>query len=164
MPIGLTRFLQTAQPMSLAIRSLGSVTFAEALPDRCRLCGTSAGAREADELVCADCGWRHGDVPDYDLAPVRVDVVYYLRAGDRLKIGTSSKPRQRLAALRFDELLAFEPGDRTLEQARHREFAALRGTGEWFEFRDELAEHVERLSAAGPPWVRYARWVSEANA
>jgi hypothetical protein len=119
--------------------------------------------RNSGSLVCASCGWRYGDAPDYDLPLPRVDVVYYVRAGDHLKIGTSSKPRQRFAALRFDELLAFELGDRTVEQARHLEFAALRGTGEWFEFRDGLVTHVSRLRADGPsPWVRYARWVSAA--
>ncbi len=138
------------------------MTNPEALPDRCGLCGAVEGTRRAGSLVCAACGWRYGDAPDYDLPMARVHVVYYVRAGDRLKIGTSSNPRQRLNALWFDELLAFEQGDRTVEQARHREFAALRGTGEWFAFRDELVVHVERLSAVGPPWARYAQWMSAA--
>lgn len=149
--------------MSSVLSSLGRVTKSvAALPAPCGLCGSSDGTRAGGRLVCGSCGWRFGDVPDYDLPPPRIDVVYYVRAGDRLKIGTSSKPRQRLAALWFDELLAFERGGRAVEQARHREYAALRGTGEWFAFRDDLVEHVARLAAVGPPWTLYASWVSGA--
>ena len=94
----------------------------------------------------------------------RVDVVYYVRFADRVKIGTSSQPRTRLSALRFEELLAFERGGRTLEQRRHREYASLRGTGEWFRLQEPLVEHVARLSAAGDPWTLYGRWVADALA
>jgi len=38
-------------------------------------------------------------VPDPELVPPRVDIVYYLRFGDRVKIGTTASPRQRFAAL-----------------------------------------------------------------
>ena len=55
-------------------------------------------------------------MPDGDLAPPRVDVVYYLRqrdhVGDRVKIGTTANPRQRLARISHQDLLAFERGDR----------------------------------------------------
>jgi hypothetical protein len=97
---------------------------------------------------------------------VRVDVVYYLRYDDRIKIGTSANPRQRLAALPYQQLLAFERGDRGVEQRRHAQFAALRFPGsEWFRVDDALLAHVAELAAGvDDPWARYARWVSEALA
>lgn len=133
------------------------------LPSPCRLCGSRVGVRYPSGWVCAVCEWRHGELPDGDVPPPRVDVVYYLRAGSRIKIGTSAHPRARLAALRFDELLAFEPGDRTVEQRRHTQFATLRYPGsEWFRAERELLDHVAVLSAGVvDPWHRYARWVSE---
>jgi len=101
-------------------------------------------------------------VPDADLPLPRIDVVYYLRFDRRVKIGTSMRPRQRLASIRHDELLAFERGDRSVEQQRHREFAHLREGGEWFTFSRELQAHISRVRASGDPWRLHARWLSEA--
>ena len=89
--------------------------------ERCALCGadavpTAPGDQPARE--CAVCGWVVGDVPDAELPRPRVDVVYYLRWHDRIKIGTSSQPRRRVAAIRHEELLAFEPGDRVRQPGR----------------------------------------------
>jgi hypothetical protein len=116
--------------------------------------------------LCATCEWRLGDVVDADVVPPRVDVVYYLRFRDRIKIGTSSNPRLRLTQLRYDELLAFERGDRATEQRRHAQFAATRFVGsEWFRESDELGTHIEVLAAGvEDPWDQYNRWLSEANA
>ncbi|WP_307812156.1 GIY-YIG nuclease family protein [Lacisediminihabitans changchengi] len=99
-------------------------------------------------------------------AAPRVDVVYYLRYGDRIKIGTSANPRRRIAALPHDEVLAFERGDRALEQARHRQFAAHRiPHTEWFEANQGLADLVAAVSrGVTDPWSLYSLWVSEAIA
>ncbi len=132
------------------------------LPGPCHLCGGSRGTRISGTWVCADCEWRYGDVPDPDLPLPRIDVVYYLRFDRRVKIGTSMRPRQRLASIRHDELLAFERGDRTIERERHRQFAALREGGEWFTFSAELEAHTSLLRSAGDPWSLHARWLSEA--
>jgi hypothetical protein len=135
------------------------------LPARCLLCAATAFARDARGPVCAVCGWPVGDAPDPDLPPVRVDVVYYLRHGDRVKIGTTSNPRQRFAAIWHEELVAFELGDRTLERERHEQFAADRfERSEWFRMSRPLRTHLRQLSRGAPPWDRYARWVSEAYA
>lgn len=133
--------------------------------ERCALCGadavpTAPGDQPARE--CAVCGWVVGDVPDAELPRPRVDVVYYLRWHDRIKIGTSSQPRRRVAAIRHEELLAFEPGDRVVERARHAQLAHLREGGEWFRADAELVAHANRLAAGGSPWEHYARWVAEA--
>lgn len=138
----------------------------DALPSPCLLCGSRLGVRYPSAWLCAVCEWRYGEIPDAELAPPRVDVVYYLGYDDRVKIGTSAHPRQRLAALWHDELLAFERGGRALEQRRHREFSADRfGRTEWFRRSDALLTHIGTLTAGvDDPWRLYARWMSEAAA
>ncbi len=135
------------------------------LPSPCLLCGSSLGVRHHDGWTCAVCEWPHGRVPDADLPPVRVDVVYYLRLGDRVKIGTTANPRQRFAAIRHERLLAMERGDRGLEQRRHTEFAADRlGTSEWFAGSERLLAHADVLAGGVDPWDRWRRWIAEASA
>lgn len=136
------------------------------LPSPCQACGSRLGVRYPSGWLCAVCEWRYGEQADPDLPRARVDVVYYLRYDDRIKIGTSANPRQRLAALPYQRLLAFERGDRAVEQRRHAQFAALRFPGsEWFRVDDALLAHVAELAAGvDDPWSRYARWVSEALA
>ena len=130
------------------------------LPGPCSLCGATDGVRLADGWSCAVCGWRFGDAPDPDLPRTPVEVVYYLRYRERIKIGTSRNPKQRLAAIWHEELLAVERGGRSLEQARHREFAHLREGGEWFTAAPELLAHIDGLRN-GDPWHAYARWVAD---
>lgn len=134
------------------------------MPGPCTLCGATAGERAVDGWRCAVCGWRAGDAPDPDLPRPRIDVVYYVRWRERVKIGTSAQPRQRLAAIMHEELLAFERGDRALERARHARFAHLREGGEWFTAAPELLAHAASLARGVPPWDRYARWVAESLA
>ena len=142
----------------------------DVLPGPCPMCGSRIGVRFPTGSVCAVCEWRYGEVPDADLTPPRVDVVYYLRMrddfGDRIKIGTTTNPRQRLAAIPHQELLGFERGDRTLERRRHAQFAATRYAGtEWFRVTPELLEHVAVVAAGvSDPWELHARWRSEALA
>lgn len=138
----------------------------DALPSPCRLCGSRLGVHLASGWLCAVCEWRHGEVPDGELPPPRVDVVYYVRYDERVKIGTTANPRQRLAAIRHDEVLAFERGDRVLEQRRHAEFAAERyDRTEWFRLTGTLRAHIETIAAgASDPWTRYTLWMSEAIA
>ena len=138
----------------------------DVLPGACRACGSRLGVHYPSGWVCAACEWRVGDVLDDGLPPPHVDIVYYLRFGDRIKIGTTANPRQRLARLWHDEVLAFEKGDRLLEHRRHREFAAARlGRSEWFASSPDLEEHIGALAAGvEDPWARYARWLGEAVA
>ncbi|WP_342780549.1 GIY-YIG nuclease family protein [Agromyces intestinalis] len=132
------------------------------LPSPCRLCASRVGVRYPSGWVCAACEWRVGEVPDDDLVLPRVDVVYYLRYDDRIKIGTSSRPRQRIAALPHHEVLAFERGGRLLEHRRHLQFAEHRIPGtEWFEIDDALSAHVALVrDGVDDPWQRYALWLS----
>jgi hypothetical protein len=132
------------------------------MPGACLLCACDSGTRAADGWHCDRCGWRVGDVPDAELPMPRIHVVYYLRRADRVKIGTSGTPKQRLAALGAGDLLALELGGRPLEQQRHREFADLRVGGEWFRAEGAVLEHIAAIAAGPQPWHAYARWVADA--
>lgn len=136
------------------------------LPSPCRLCGSRLGVGYPSGWLCAICEWRVGEWPDGLSEPPRVDVVYYLRNGDRIKIGTSSNPRRRIAQIWHEEVLAFEKGGRPLEQRRHRQFADDRlGTSEWFRASPEVNEHILSLgSGVHDPWQLHLLWVSEAFA
>jgi hypothetical protein len=138
----------------------------DVLPTPCRACGSRTGTRFPSGWICGVCEWRHGESHDAELAPPRVDVVYYIRFDDRIKIGTTANPRQRLARLWHDDVLAFERGDRLVERRRHEQFASLRlGRSEWFHPAETLLRHVQSLAdGVDDPWARYARWTSEAIA
>jgi hypothetical protein len=116
------------------------------------------------------CGWRVGEYIDPGLPLPRVDVVYYLRLDERVKIGTTANPRQRFGALRVgvtgtEEVVAFELGDRVIERRRHAEFAEDRlGTSEWFALSPRLRAHVTALAAGRDPWHVHARWLADALA
>jgi hypothetical protein len=144
----------------------GAVGVTDVLPAPCRVCGSRLGVRWPSGWLCEVCEWRHGDVPDDELPPPRVDVVYYLRYRDRVKIGTTANPRQRLAAIAHDELLAFERGDRVLERRRHEQFAAERHPrSEWFRLSPTLGAHIDAVAAGvEDPWMLHVRWCSEALA
>lgn len=76
----------------------------------------------------------------------RDGVIYYLRFGDRIKIGTTTHLNARLSSVPHDELLATEPGDHRLETLRHRQFKHCRVHREWFDGTDEsLLRHVAML-------------------
>jgi excisionase family DNA binding protein len=69
-------------------------------------------------------------------------VVYYIRFGDRIKIGTTVNLVSRLGNLPHDQLLATEPGGVNLEGLRHAQFAEHRIRGEWFRPAPELLAHI----------------------
>jgi hypothetical protein len=72
--------------------------------------------------------------------------VYYVRFGDRIKIGFSESVKDRLQAVPHDELLAVEPGPMELERMRHRQFASLLvARREWFRHGAELLSHIAML-------------------
>lgn len=133
------------------------------LPSACLACGSRLGVHYPSGWLCAVCEWKVGDIPDGGVAVNRVDVVYYLRFRDRIKIGTSANPRQRFTGIRHDEVLAFERGNRLTEQRRHAQFGSHRfARTEWFEDHAELREHIETLRAGvDDPWAQYALWLSQ---
>ena len=71
------------------------------------------------------------------------EVVYFLRAGDAIKIGYTTNLAARKRALETAsavplELLASIPGDRSEEARLHREWWHLHIRGEWFRADEEL--------------------------
>lgn len=90
------------------------------------------------------------------LAPFSDAIVYYIRRGGLVKIGTTADPYGRFRDLVPDEILAFEPGDRAQEQERHRQFMHLQVGGEYFRDDPELRAHIGRLrklhGAPDPDW------------
>ena len=133
------------------------------LPSPCAACGSRLGVRYPSGWICALCEWRVGEVPAGDLVAPRVDVVYYIRFTGRVKIGTLGNPRARIAALPHEEVLAFERGDRSVEQRRHAQFGATRIAGtEWFRPSEALDAHIAALrEGLDDPWARYQLWLSQ---
>ncbi|SHQ53251.1 Uncharacterised protein [Mycobacteroides abscessus subsp. abscessus] len=78
-------------------------------------------------------------------------VVYYLRFGDRIKIGTTRHLWKRLEQLPHDKLLAVEPGDTRLERRRHLEFASDHIKGEWFAESKRLLAHIDNINRRNTP-------------
>lgn len=72
-------------------------------------------------------------------------VVYYMRIGNRVKIGVTTNLRKRLDSINPEELLAVEPGGYDLEKQRHGEYAHLRTHGEWFKLEAPLTWHIANL-------------------
>lgn len=88
-------------------------------------------------------------------------VVYYARIGDYIKIGFTTRLRNRLATLRVDELLAAEPGGADLERARHQQFATERIDLRRENFRqsDRLLVHIQAMRENHdlPHWAKLPR-------
>jgi hypothetical protein len=76
--------------------------------------------------------------------------VYFIRAGDAVKIGMSGDVRTRIRTLRTMspvpiELIGVIPGGREVEADLHRMWANLRLHGEWFRAAPILLSHIEDL-------------------
>lgn len=72
--------------------------------------------------------------------------VYFIRVGDRVKIGTSVNPAQRAVALslRVKDVIAVMEGDRKVEKSLHAKFAEHRiDDTEWFAWCDEIAHFID---------------------
>lgn len=80
-------------------------------------------------------------VPSGKHAPL----VYFIRNGNRMKIGTSTelKRRIRTLALRAENVALLLDGDRRLERKLHDQFADLRiGDTEWFAYEPPLTDYI----------------------
>lgn len=73
-------------------------------------------------------------------------VVYFIRFGDRVKIGFTTNLAGRLADLPHDEVLGTVPGAMADERRCHAAFAHLRVTGEWFRAEPELLSFIEDVT------------------
>lgn len=72
--------------------------------------------------------------------------VYYMRIGNRVKIGFSTNLIERVKTINPEELMAVEPGGQDVERRRHGQFCQLRTHGEWFELEEPLTSHIARLA------------------
>ncbi len=98
--------------------------------------------------------------PDVDAEPpppaFAGSIVYYVRRGNLIKIGTTTSPRSRFGDLLPDEILAVEPGGRPEEIRRHKQFRHIRCRGEYFRYTPELRDHIAAIRASGgepnPAW------------
>jgi hypothetical protein len=95
----------------------------------------------------------------------RTQYVYYVRLGQKIKIGYTGNLRNRLNAYGPGrELLALEYGGLELEKQRHQQFREYRATGagrEWFSQAEELLDHIRQLPVLTvvTPGRRHACWV-----
>jgi hypothetical protein len=89
-------------------------------------------------------------------------VIYYALLGEVVKIGTTTRLRDRMNSLKADELLATEPGNSVLEELRHKQFEHLRAPvarqRELFMPGDELVSHIDMLRAEKPSPQRAYAW------
>lgn len=86
--------------------------------------------------------------------PPRQQIVYYIRRGELIKIGTTSNPASRFDSLMPDEILAHEPGGVAEEALRHRQFNPERVArrGEYFRPSPRLMKHIAAVREQyGPP-------------
>lgn len=89
-------------------------------------------------------------------------IVYFIRFGDRVKVGTTTRICLRLSALPYDEMLAYEPGDRTQEQRRHAQFAdyVVPGQREWFYAVPAVLNAARELRNAGHDLGEFVETIS----
>lgn len=97
------------------------------------------------------------EAPTERVAPAFPSIVYYVKRGPLVKIGTTRRPESRFIALIPDKILAVEPGDRADERKRHVQFKHLRqGTSEYFREGGDLMNHIaavrEQYGAPNPSW------------
>lgn len=93
---------------------------------------------------------------DYPREPDPMGKVYYLLVGDLVKIGFTTNLAKRLKTYPpHAELLAVEPGPKSLERQRHRELRnSLRQSNEWFVRSDEVEVQIAAVLAEhGAPKV-----------
>jgi hypothetical protein len=120
----------------------------------CGLCGYLA--RTITQVVhCLNASCNY-EVPADQFESVRrnllfdaangLEVVYYIRFRDLVKIGWTTSLKQRCSSIQtVQSLYGFEPGGRILESRRHRQFAGFRRQGEWFDDNQQIRAHINKV-------------------
>lgn len=104
------------------------------------------------EGTCSQIGT---DLTQRDSRPVRLGYVYFVRAGDAIKIGFSTNSKTRLASLQTSnseqlELLAMMRGTQSDERDLHQQFCHLNLRGEWFRVDEELLDFIRGCQPRPP--------------
>jgi Meiotically up-regulated gene 113 len=82
--------------------------------------------------------------------------VYFVRAGDRIKIGRAVDPAQRFRGLQVAHpeelsLVLTIPAHAELERAIHARFEHLQERGEWFRLEPDLVAFIEAVQQGANP-------------
>jgi hypothetical protein len=83
--------------------------------------------------------------PPKDVRQPRAGWLYFIRFGDRVKIGYTTNPDARLQALPHERVIGVIPGSRSDEAAWHKLLADYRVVGEWFRADPTVLEVLERV-------------------
>jgi hypothetical protein len=70
--------------------------------------------------------------------------VYFVQFSDRIKIGYTRNPDERMLAIPHDRVIAIISGTRADEKSLQSKFEHLHVTGEWFVASPELVEFAEK--------------------
>lgn len=97
------------------------------------------GANEIDQLVAM----RQMIAERPSKTRFKQGVVYFVRFGNRIKIGFTTDLSTRMKVIPHDAILLTIPGNMSTEARLHRRFEHLRKVGEWFEMGDDLMEYIE---------------------
>jgi hypothetical protein len=110
------------------------------------------------QCKAGDIRWRKTQLQperlDQKLSANPQEIVYFLRAGEFIKIGKSTHSgRRRIAELQTGcpypiSLIAEIQGGLREEAALHRRFAHIRAHGEWFHATTDLLAHIEEITVA----------------
>lgn len=115
---------------------------------RARLSGivTKLGYQATDPATRDDAGPVTWQLPARKHAPL----VYFIRNGNRVKIGTSTEVKRRIRtlALRAENVVLLLDGGKPLERDLHQQFSDLRiGNTEWFAYDGALVDYVRTETA-----------------
>jgi hypothetical protein len=72
--------------------------------------------------------------------------VYFIRFSDRIKIGYTTKPDNRLRDLPHEQVIGVIPGTRSDEAAWHELLTEFHVVGEWFRAEPAVLEMLERVA------------------
>ena len=90
------------------------------------------------------------DLPDLHAVDPSEGGIYFIRAGQYVKIGRAKDVSRRVVRLQVGNhlklhLMLVVAGDATTERALHAHFGHLRKGGEWFRYTGELRRMIRRL-------------------
>lgn len=75
----------------------------------------------------------------------RAGWIYFIRFGDRVKVGYTTNPDQRLRGLPHEQVIGIVPGTRADEAGWHKLLADFHVVGEWFRADAELLAILKRV-------------------